>query len=71
MSVGIREAEQGQIRELIREAEKALDECEQSKFVPFASIVLTKALQCAAERARCLESVYLTEFRERSSDSSE
>jgi hypothetical protein len=71
MGIGRREAEHGQIRELIREAEKALDECERSKHVPFASLVLTKALVCAAERARVLESVYLTEFRERVEDGGE
>ncbi len=51
-------AEYGLIREMVQEAEKALEACEASEDVPFASLTLSKALECAAERAEWVAGCY-------------
>jgi hypothetical protein len=48
-----------QIRGLIREANRALDECERTEGVPFAQLTLAKALEVAAKRAEWVDNGYL------------
>lgn len=58
-------AEYGLIREMVQEAEKALEDCKRSKAVSFSALILSKALESAAERAEWVASCYSPSIGER------
>lgn len=61
----VREDKQIQISELIREAKEALEVCERSEGVPFAALVLSKALCAAAQRAEHIAGIYVMSAKDR------